>query len=109
MHLLRTIIGLLVVLGLALPTARASVFSKTTPAAMEDCEGMKAAGDEDCPCCHESSKCPPATCAIKCLKTLADQTAARLRSKPAGQIVQVTQETLHHGLELQPPARPPRI
>ena len=69
MRLLRLIFTMLTVVGLAVPTARASVVSSDA-AAMEDCEGMKAMGNDDCPCCPVDSKCPASACAIKCLKTV---------------------------------------
>ncbi len=107
MRHLRFAITMLIVLGLAMPTARATMVPAPAPA-MEDCEGMMAKGGDDCPCCNADSKCPANVCAMKCLKTVANAPAFRVARDKLGLSVASPPEANLHGLNRRPPAPPPR-
>jgi hypothetical protein len=108
MRFWRLVIAVLIVVGLAMPTARASFVSDATPA-MEDCEGMQAIGGEDCPCCDVNSKCPANVCAIKCLKTVGAQPSPDLALATTWHAPDWLPAPALRGLEPRPPSPPPRV
>ena len=108
MRLLRLIFTMLIVVGLAAPTARASAVT-IGPPAMEDCAGMKAMGNDDCPCCHEDSKCPASVCAIKCLKTVGGHALLSLIPIGRSETFSTARPGAMAGIGLRPPSPPPRV
>jgi hypothetical protein len=108
MRFWRLVIAVLIVVGLAMPTARAS-FVSNDPPAMEDCEGMQAMGGEDCPCCDVDNKCPTNVCAIKCLQAVGTPPPPDVIFATAWGALELPPAVVLCGLKLRPPSPPPRV
>ena len=107
MCLARHIITMLIVLGLAMPTVRTTVWAAPA-AAMEDCEGMEALSADECPCCDTAAKCPANMCAIKCLKTVGSVALATGIHRRLSSAKAHADSDVRLGMSEPPPAPPPR-